>query len=192
MKNILIAALLLLAVSSTSAGECSQKIKIDSVTYTIPSWWCNRTIDSSLIPKPGDFMRLPAEFCHNDFRIYVRKDAGQAFVRMARAAAKDSVYIKVKSGFRSVQYQKSLFRKYLSDGTTFNKIAELVAPPGYSEHHTGRAFDLARGALRFDKSKTYGWLKKNASKYGFVESYSKDANNGIRWEPWHWYYKGMK
>ena len=192
MKYILTAALLFLTTSSIRAGDCKQKVTIDSVAYTVPAWWCNRAIDSSAIPEVGDFMRLPTDFCYNDSKIYVRKDAGEAFVKMARAAAKDSVFIKVKSGFRSVQYQKSLFRKYLSDGTPFNKVAELVAPPGYSQHHTGRAFDLARGGLRFDKSKAYTWLKKNAAKYGFVESYPKDSKSGIRWEPWHWYYEGMK
>ena len=192
MKKILTAALLILAANSICAGECTQKVTIDSVAYTVPSWWCNRAIDTSLIPKFGDFMRLPSEFCYNDSKIYVRKDAGEAFVKMARAAAKDSVFIKVKSGFRSVQYQKSLFRKYLSDGTPFNKVAELVAPPGYSEHHTGRAFDLARTGPRFDKSRAYAWLKKNAAKYGFIESYPENSKSGIRWEPWHWYYGDAK
>lgn len=192
MKNALLILALLLSADSPRAGDCPDTVRIDSIAYEVPSWWCNRAVDKSLIPHPGEFMRLPAEVCFSDYKIYVAKEAGQAFVKMARDAAVDSIFFKVKSGYRSLAYQTELFRKYLSDGTPFTSVAERIAPPGYSEHHTGRAFDLVGDDPRFARSKAYGWLKKNAGMYGFIESFPNDSTNLIHREPWHWYYKGIK
>lgn len=156
--------------------------------HNVPSWWCEKLIDTSLIPIYGEFMVIPPEYCHKDFKIHVKKQAGKAFVKMAEQAAKDSIFLKVRSGFRSIAYQTTLFKKYMKDKTPFDTVALLVAPPGYSEHHTGQAFDLASDGIRFDKSPAYEWLKENASKFGFIESFPYDTTSMMKWEPWHWFY----
>lgn len=192
MKSLTIATLFILLAGAMHAGDCPHKVRIDAVTYEVPSWWCDRAIDTSLIPRAGNFMRLPAELCFGDFKIYVEKEAGQAFVKMAQSAAADSVFFKVKSGYRSMRYQAELFRKYMSDGTPFVKVAERIAPPGYSEHHTGRAFDLVADNPRFAGSEAYDWLKKKGTSFGFIESFPYDSTGLIHREPWHWYFKGLQ
>ncbi|MEM5798420.1 MAG: D-alanyl-D-alanine carboxypeptidase family protein [Candidatus Aenigmatarchaeota archaeon] len=38
----------------------------------------------------------------------------------------------------------------------------------------------------------YGWLKKNANKYGFFEVYdSNPKRTGFAYEPWHWSFAGL-
>jgi D-alanyl-D-alanine carboxypeptidase len=192
MKSTILILGLFLSVGLAYAGDCPHKVRIDTVFYEVPSWWCDRAIDTALIPRSGDFMRLPADLCSNGFSIYVKKEAGQAFVKMARKAAVDSIFFKVKSGYRSIAYQTGLYKKYMADGTAFTRVAERIAPPGFSEHHTGRAFDLVGDKGQFGKSKAYGWLKANAAQFGFVESFPIDSAGQIRWEPWHWYYKGVE
>src|SRR5437763_16043336 len=59
-----------------------------------------------------------------------------AFRKMARAAEKAGVDLKIRSGYRSHAKQKALYRKYKKgDGN-------LAAPPGFSNHESGRALDL--------------------------------------------------
>lgn len=51
-----------------------------------------------------------------------------------------------------------------------------VAPPGYSYHISGRAFDISTR-----RSDVYEWLQKNAIEFGFARI--------VKSEPWHWEYK---
>jgi LAS superfamily LD-carboxypeptidase LdcB len=71
--------------------------------------------------------------------------------------------------------------------------AEQSAPPGYSEHHTGLTFDInSVSKSEWSSSpalqKLYTWLKTNASKYGFTQSFPE--SRGTRFEHWHWRYDG--
>ncbi len=72
-------------------------------------------------------------------------------------------------------------------------------PPGYSEHHSGKALDIIDSKKPISKSlnrDTYPaelaeYLATNAPKFGFVLSYDKNsggANGGAQYEPWHWYF----
>lgn len=143
-----------------------------------------------MIPVYEDFGLISKKFCFEETKIYIRKKAQIAFEKMALAASKDSIKLIVKSGFRSVGYQKKLIKKRIEKGESFEYIITYVAPPGYSEHHTGLAVDLTTPDEKYSNSKAYLWLKKNASKFGFIESYPKGNNTLKTWEPWHWYYTG--
>ena len=73
--------------------------------------------------------------------------------------------------------------------------ARSSAPPGYSEHHTGYAFDIGQGddtdtfaSYKFESTRAFSWLTNNAHKYGFEMSFPKDNVQGIIYEPWHWRY----
>ncbi len=109
---------------------------------------------------------------------------------MSVEAERKGARILVASGFRSAGYQRQIIKRRLDNGQEIGTIFRYVAPPGYSEHHTGRALDLSPGGVVFGETKTYAWLKKNAGKYGFIESIPNDPTNGEDWEPWHWYYRG--
>ena len=72
-----------------------------------------------------------------------------------------------------------------------NEIFSVLARPGYSEHHTGRALDLHSpgSALLeedFENTEAFIWLKKNGNKYGFYMSYPRNNDFNIIYEPWHW------
>lgn len=180
----------ILLISSSLYAECNETVRIDSVDYKIDDVWCGLKIDTTLIPTYEDLGRIPDTFCYNDFRIYVRKDAKEAFVKMAKAAMKDSVYFRAKSGFRSPSYQKRMIKNRMKEGKSFAEIIRYVAPPGYSEHSTGNALDLVTVTAPFAKSKAYQWLLKNAGKFGYIERYPKGNKTLKTWEPWHWTYVG--
>lgn len=120
--------------------------------------------------------------------------AAAAWRRMREAAARDSVELLALSGFRSVARQAAIIRQRLAEGQTLTGILKLVAAPGCSEHHTGRALDLGSPAnpkldAHFARTREFRWLKKHAADYGFRLSYLPKNPHGIAYEPWHWCWK---
>jgi len=120
--------------------------------------------------------------------------AAAAWRRMRDAAARDGVKLLALSGFRSVARQAAIIRQRLAEGQTLGEILRLVAAPGCSEHHTGRALDLGSPAnprldAHFARTREFSWLKKHAAGYGFRLSYPPKNPHGIAYEPWHWCWK---
>jgi LAS superfamily LD-carboxypeptidase LdcB len=87
----------------------------------------------------------------------MRPDVAEAFDRIAAAAR-----LVITSGFRSDAEQADLFEQ--------NPDPIWVAPPGKSLHRCATELDLGPPSA-------YGWLARNAPRFGFVKRYS--------WEPWH-------
>jgi D-alanyl-D-alanine carboxypeptidase len=117
--------------------------------------------------------------------------AARAWQAMQAAAAEDGVTLLIVSGYRSVDYQARLIRKKINAGQTVSEILSVNAAPGYSQHHTGRAVDIASPGSRplteeFEDSDAFRWLTKNAADYGFSMSYPRDNPAGFVYEPWHW------
>lgn len=94
-----------------------------------------------------------------------------AFRAMAKAAAKKGIELAIRSGFRSHEKQKELYRDYRRGW------GHLAARPGYSNHQSGRALDIY-----IDDYRVYEWLKEHARDYGFRRT--------VRREAWHWEYVG--
>ncbi|HEV8097180.1 MAG TPA: GNAT family N-acetyltransferase, partial [Burkholderiales bacterium] len=65
-----------------------------------------------------------------------------AWHAMSAAAGADGVAIRIASAFRSVERQAEIVRSKLEHGFSLEAVLEVSAPPGYSEHHTGRAVDI--------------------------------------------------
>jgi len=131
--------------------------------------------------------------------IYLRPAAAAAFKKMALAARRDGVYLVVLSGFRDLQYQQNLFNRDRVRLGSVEAAQKLVAPPGYSEHHTGYALDIGDGkapetnvVVKFEKTAASRWLKDNAPKYGFELSFDRENSQGVSYEPWHWRFVGDK
>lgn len=115
----------------------------------------------------------------------------KAWQDMARAALADGVTLLLVSGYRSWDYQARLIRKKLNAGQEIMDILKVNAAPGFSEHHTGRAIDIASPGSRplteeFENSEGFAWLTANAARFGFSMSYPRDNPWGIIYEPWHW------
>lgn len=121
-------------------------------------------------------------------------EAALAWARMRDRAAEEGIGLVAISGFRSVRRQTELIEAKISSGQAIEDILRTVAAPGYSEHHTGRAIDVAvpeRLTLTeaFAETPAYAWLMANARRYGFNLSYPKGNPNGMVFEPWHWFYQ---
>lgn len=110
---------------------------------------------------------------------------------MQAAARHDGITLLLISGFRSIEYQAGLIRRKLEAGQSLSEILSVNAAPGYSEHHTGRAIDLAVPDAKplteeFELSAACAWLEKNAASFGFSMTYPRENRQGFVYEPWHW------
>jgi soluble lytic murein transglycosylase-like protein len=92
----------------------------------------------------------------------MRPDTAAAFDRLAAAARKAGFVLSVSSAFRSDAEQARLFAAHPDP--------KWVAEPGQSLHRMGTELDLGPPGA-------YGWLARNAGRFGFVKRYA--------WEPWH-------
>lgn len=120
-------------------------------------------------------------------------ETARAWQAMRLAAANDGISLLLVSGFRGITYQAELFRKKLAAGHKIDEILCVNAAPGYSQHHTGRAIDIATPdsrplTLEFEASPAFAWLTGNASRFDFSMPYERDNPWGIDYEPWHWFF----
>lgn len=117
---------------------------------------------------------------------------------MIARAKSEGVQLGVASGFRSIEDQNYLFFEVKAErGQSSKTRAEVSAPPGYSEHHTGYAVDfIDEGApgthteKSFETTAAYRWLEKNAAFYSFELSFPDDPDSPLGYEPWHWRFVG--
>jgi len=118
-------------------------------------------------------------------------ETAASWQEMLTAARVDGIALMIVSGFRDFEYQASLIRKKINAGQALNEILVVNAAPGFSEHHTGRAVDIASPGTRplteeFEGSEAFAWLERNAADYGFSMTYPRDNPEGFIYEPWHW------
>lgn len=133
-----------------------------------------------------------------DGRIRLRPAAAEKFQAMARDARASGVNLVPLSGYRTVQEQEYLFFEIKAQrNQDASKRAEVSAPPGYSEHHTGYAIDIGDAgvpatnlSVSFENTAAFQWLEQNAARYGFELSFPRDNPQGISYEPWHWRFVG--
>jgi D-alanyl-D-alanine carboxypeptidase len=121
-------------------------------------------------------------------------EAARAWRLMRAAAARDGITLALVSAFRSVRRQAQLIRSKLDEGLSLERILAESAPPGFSEHHTGRAIDLTTPPLNglepgFATTPAFDWLSRHAGRFGFVLSFPEGNRYGYVHEPWHWCYQ---
>ncbi|MCS7035795.1 MAG: M15 family metallopeptidase [Saprospiraceae bacterium] len=150
-----------------------------------------------------DFVRVPAPYAARA-DLYLRREAAEAFARMAQAAQADGIALRVLSAARSFAYQKGIWeRKWNDRATTWpnfmqraQSILEYSAMPGASRHHWGTDVDLnalENGAFEpgGPHEKVYTWLSQHAHRFGFCQPYTPlgpERPTGYREEKWHWSY----
>lgn len=133
-----------------------------------------------------------------DRTIRLRKPAAEAFERMVAAAQSEGINLVPISGFRSASEQQHLFFDIKAErGQALQKRAEVSAPPGYSEHHTGYAVDVGDWntpatdlSPNFEKTAAFQWLTANAARFNFEISFPAGNAQGVSYEPWHWRFVG--
>jgi poly-gamma-glutamate synthesis protein (capsule biosynthesis protein) len=141
---------------------------------------------------------IPLDTTISNEGLCLKENVKDAFVQMRNDAIKENIFIKITSAFRSWETQELLFseKKKTSDNANL-----YLAKPGYSEHQLGTAIDISgssidykRASLDFENTIEDIWLKNNAHKYGFIQSYPKDKEKitGYGYEPWHYRYVGVE
>lgn len=133
-----------------------------------------------------------------DNSILLRREAAEAYLNMEADARAEGVRLAPLSGFRTVEDQQYLFFEVKAErGQVASERAEVSAPPGYSEHHTGYAIDIGDADVPathlspdFENTRAFEWLEANAAYYSFELSFPKDNPQNIAYEPWHWRFVG--
>jgi zinc D-Ala-D-Ala carboxypeptidase len=130
--------------------------------------------------------------------IRLRTSAAEQFEAMVQAAQRDGVQIVPLSGYRSHSEQEAIFFGVrAARGQDAQTRAEVSAPPGYSEHHTGYAVDIGDANQTnthldqaFEDTRAYRWMDENANRYGFELSFPRNNFQQVAFEPWHWRFTG--
>ena len=126
--------------------------------------------------------------------------AKAALVSMLEAGKAAGFDYNAFSGFRSYEYQTTLYNRYVNrDGK--EAADRYSARPGYSEHQTGLAFDIGENGRQdlwlteqFGETPAGQWLMNNAHLYGFILRYpqGKEHITGFMYESWHYRYVGLE
>lgn len=123
--------------------------------------------------------------------------AAEAWRLLKAAVLDDGIDLFIVSAFRSIDRQAEIIRRKLETGQILENILTISAPPGFSEHHTGRAVDLSTSGSQalnvdFDQTSAYIWLTEHAAEFGFYLSYPDGNSWGYQYEPWHWCFTDAK
>lgn len=122
--------------------------------------------------------------------------AAAAWRKLKAAALADGINLFVVSAFRSVDRQAEIIRRKLAAGASIQDVICVSAPPGFSEHHTGRAVDVSTPGSRvldveFDQTSAFEWLNSHATAFDFQLSYPAGNRWGYQYEPWHWCHQAV-
>jgi zinc D-Ala-D-Ala carboxypeptidase len=125
-------------------------------------------------------------------------EASAAVKKMMEAAKVEGHSLQAFSGFRSYEYQTSLYERYVNkDGK--EAADRYSARPGYSEHQSGLAFDIGEVGREdlwlteaFGETEAGKWLMNHAHEYGFILRYPKGKEHvtGFMYESWHYRFVG--
>ncbi|WP_245841609.1 M15 family metallopeptidase [Sphingomonas lenta] len=144
-----------------------------------------------------DLADAPTGFALN--RCRVRREVLPDLQRLLAAAAADprtGGVIRGLSCHRPISHQREVFCR--ERGTDREWRAISAAPPGHSEHATGYAIDFAiRPSPNCPDVEACmaalpaaHWLRENATRFGFEQSFPTANGQRVKWEPWHWRWVG--
>ncbi|HEY9569381.1 MAG TPA: M15 family metallopeptidase [Metalysinibacillus sp.] len=170
-----------------------EPIKLDDNGYvegqelpTEPTYIKGILIASKRYPLPKTF--APGE----------QPEARKAMDELIAAAKQQGFILSAFSGYRSYDYQTTLYDNYVArDGK--DAADRYSARPGYSEHQTGLVYDVGEVGRediwlteQFGESEAGIWIRDNAHKYGFIMRYPKGKEDitGYMYESWHFRYVG--
>lgn len=144
-------------------------------------------------PETTDLISIGTDIHGREQRL--TPDAAAAWRAMQRAAAADRVALHVVSAFRGIEHQRGIWVRKLASGQSPVQVRAVSAPPGFSEHHTGRAIDIATPDCEpltesFADTRAFTWLALYAADFGFRMSYPRGNPYGLIYEPWHWTWLG--
>jgi D-alanyl-D-alanine carboxypeptidase len=127
------------------------------------------------------------------------QEAGDALLKMfAASAAEGGGALQVQNSYRSFAVQTNTHNSLVASLGQAKADAQS-ARPGYSEHQTGLALDVAALPSKCDIAACFGqtpqgiWLAANSWRFGYILRYPADktAITGYIYEPWHFRYVGV-
>ncbi len=123
----------------------------------------------------------------------LRPDVEKALQTMAAAYKKQTGdTLLVISTYRSYNYQKNLFKKWVAiDGLA--EAERESAREGTSQHQLGSAIDFCELTNNFVNKPMGKWLNTHSEEYGWSLSFPQKYEDitGYRWECWHFRYIGI-
>lgn len=135
---------------------------------------------------------------HSSKTIYIKRETYKAFLRMFDRAKENNINLKIISGTRNFNQQKSIWDRKWEKYDTIppferaKKILEYSSMPSTSRHHWGTDIDIYNLNNSYFETgqgkKEYEWLLENANKFGFYEMYTEKNKTGYKAEKWHWSY----
>lgn len=138
-----------------------------------------------------------AETSRSGYEHLLTPKVAKQWILLKRQAQSAGVKLIIVSAFRSFERQMEIVERTSEAGADIGEVLLRLAPPGCSQHHTGRAIDIGTpgcepASLAFEETKAFRWLCENAGNYMFSLSYPKDNPYGFIYEPWHWYHGAEK
>ena len=121
----------------------------------------------------------------------LRPEAYEALVAMGQAAEKDGVTLLASSTYRSYEYQKKVFERWVQiDGLA--EAERESSRAGTSQHQLGLVIDFGSIDNTFANTRAGAWMKDHAESYGWSLSFPDGYEDvtGYRWESWHFRYIG--
>lgn len=163
----------------------------------------NGYIEGQAIPQEPSYIKgvliaskkypLPSTFAPGE-----DPEAKKMLNEMLNNAKKAGFTLQAFSGYRSYEYQTTLYDNYVKrDGK--DAADRYSARPGYSEHQTGLVYDIGEVGREdvwlteaFGETPAGQWLRDHAHEYGFIMRYPKGKEDvtGYMYESWHFRYVG--
>lgn len=196
MKKYLI-GFMAIVLCFTLAGCGSKEKKDDKINYLVLVNKQNKLPDDW-----EDKVELAEAKDWEGGTIQVEKEALEQYNKLKDALHEEGIDIVLDSCYRSVAKQQKLWDDWSADpekGPEY--VKKYVAVPGYSEHHTGLAIDVALekdGKIIYDndemiaEKEIFAKIHAKLADYGFILRYldGKDDITGYSYEPWHFRYVG--
>lgn len=181
--------------------EMTTIIKKQDDVYTGPLILVNKSYPSRIDGENVEplYEEMTDNYILSDYTVALDKDSIPYFNEMTDdfAAIYGQTDLMVACGYRSKETQIALMS---AEEDNNNEADQWVAPPGYSEHQTGLAFDFdlnlsdgGRAGINYDGLGNYSWINNNCGQYGFILRYRENREDvtGYLYEPWHFRYVGI-
>jgi len=145
-------------------------------------------------PLPADYAPADLVRLHKDYKldvtladVSVRKSIMPAVLDMTQAARADGVTLVFSSGYRSYEYQTSVYAREVRMYGKETADRES-AQAGMSQHQLGTAIDFGSITDAFASTRAGKWMAAHAWEYGFSLSYPRgyEGITGYRYESWHY------
>lgn len=136
---------------------------------------------------------IPSQYTQK--REQIHKNVLNPTLALIHAAQKDGIHLSIVSAFRPYNHQKSIWERKWGNAPDddINKAKEILrfsSFPGTSRHHWGTDIDFNSVNPSYwetqEGRRTHNWLKQNAPKYGFCQTYVPGRSGGYNDEAWHW------